>query len=222
MNHRKCHRRIPLGYIAAFVAAATVIGCGTVDPSMILTTTTDGTTRPAVFYGTNWNGGTFGPLGQLQRVRLIRPNGEVIRSATIKRSEGNRADFLEVPAGQYLLEVRLFLDEEGEVQSGQLRQSIRVDGPVSLDSSVGATPDSFLVTPPEVEVVRGASFRLGAALVSQSRLTFAFPDSITWTSSSNAVGVSQEGLVVGVEEGEATVTAEHRSGVVGSSQITVR
>jgi hypothetical protein len=172
---------------------------------------------------TNWNGGSGGVTGQSERITVFSSTGAQVSQQVVNLTGGTSVTTLSVPTGAYTVRVELNSAANfGGAVTGVL-QTATTSGSSSLNIAVGATPQSIRVSPTTADLTVGSTLPLSVAGVDAGgNLTFLAPNSVTYTSTGDAVSVATTGVVTGATAGTSVVTVHGPNASVATSTINVQ
>ena len=156
------------------------------------------------------NNKTIGKISDLMKWHLQEPptEEEIYRNNVVAGIQGNRNPFIDHP--EYAEKIYCY---DGESYNNVLKQVVAQYG------NNNAQVESITINPSTISVVAGQSVSLGISLSPSNA-----KNDLVWTTSNSAVATVASGVVKGVANGTATITAYSQSNpsVKATATVTVK
>lgn len=172
-----------------------------------------GSSTGTLRYISDWTNRGRSVTGLSQRVQLFDLNGVLVRSLTMNQDNpaSQVLEFVNVPRGTYRLKVELFSQRDlGGVLTGVMESGLAINGSAVFRTAVGTEIDTLRVNPDGLSwPVQESRQFVATGYVDANIAGFVAPGSISWSQLGGHISINQEGIALGVSQGNGSVRATH-------------
>lgn len=179
-------------------------------------------TRPSSLnYSTSWSNAAG--AGQSQIITILDSDGNVRATKLLNKAQGTSTSLNGFNSGTYDVRIELYENPDalgGKI--GEVRAVINFCGQESFQTVTEGQVNGVQVTPATATFTVQESVQFRAYATSNGKATFKNTADFTWESLGQQASVDDNGLVVGLQQGNTTIRARYEpTGDVGGAPITV-